>query len=183
MSQVYKTNVGGVSPSDIVESLTGDTGTNPVGPDGTHTINVLGDPNSPGITTRGDSASNTLYIASSIPIECGTGTTVDVGTADLVTIDLGASAASYTFRAIVNGKAATASSAGGQVVATIRTNGAAATLENTADVIYNSSLVLAGASFTILASGNNAILRATGALGTVISWSACVEYISVTNGV
>jgi hypothetical protein len=183
MSQIYKSTASGPAPPGVVETLTGDTGTNPVSPDGAHNINVFGDPDAPGIVTRGDSAANTVYFGLQIPVECGTGTTVNTGTADLITLDLGATPASYTFIVIITGKAATASSGGGQIVASLRTDGAAATLEETPDIIYNSSLVLSGASYTILASGNNAIVRATGSLGTVIAWKACAQYILNENGV
>ncbi len=181
MSQIYK-NQGG-SPAPDIETLTGDTGTNPVSPDGAFNINLFGDPLAPGITTRGDAASNTVFFGLDLPIQCGTGQSVDVGTADLITLDLGATAATYTLYALVGGKAATASGIGGSLTGSFRTTGAAATLINTVDVIVNRDLVIAGASFIFVASGNNVILRATGSLGSVINWNACMLYLTVTGGI
>ena len=155
--------------------LIGSTGVDPV-------LNTI--TGGSGITVTNGAGSITISTTTTpITVTCGTGTTVNFGTADLVTLDLGGSAALFSFRVIIGGKAATASGIGGQIVACVRTDGAVATLVETPDIINNSDLVLAGASFTIIASGNNAIVRATGALGTVISWSACLESINIVNGI
>lgn len=166
-----------------MESLTGDIGVNPVGPDGANNINVFGDPLSPGITTRGDSGSNTLFIGLDQPTICGIGTTTNTSTVDLVTIPLGGSAGTYTFDGIIAGKALTASAIGGTLAGTFITNGAAATLINTVDLIVNKSLAIAGASFDLVTSGNDVILRATGSLGAVISWKGCVTFTNVAAGI
>ena len=166
-----------VSPA--IRTLTGDVGT-AVSPDGGGDITITGSGN---ITVTGTPASNNLDISQTGPlITCGTGSTIDVGTVDLVTIDLGGSAAAFTLRAIIVGKAATASATGGQVVATLRTDGAAATLVDTPDTIENADLAIAASSFTFVVSGNDVILRAFGALGSTISWNACVEQLSVIAG-
>ena len=183
MSQIYKSTSSGPPPPGTVTDLTGDTGTNPVPPDGANNINVFGDPTAPGIVTRGDAAGFTVFFGLAQPTTCGTGQTINTGTADLVTISLGASAATYTLDAIVAGKAATASGIGGTATATFRTNGAAATLINTVDDIVNADLAIAGASFTFVVSGNDVILRATGSLGSVINWKGCVTYTSVVAGI
>lgn len=183
MSQIYKSRTSGPPPPGSLTDLTGDIGFNPVTPDGSNNINIFGDPLAPGIVTRGDDPSHTLFIGLANPTTCGTGTTIDVGTADLVTLALGGSAATYSINAIVAGKAATASGAGGTAAGTFRTNGATATLINSVDLIVNRDLAIAGASFTLVASGNNVILRATGSLGSVISWKGCITYTSVTAGV
>lgn len=183
MSQIYKSSASGPPPPGSVTDLTGDTGTNPVPPDGANNINVFGDPLAPGIVTRGDAAGNTVFFGLEQPTTCGTGITVDVGTADLVTLALGASAATYTLSANVAGKAATQNGIGGSLFGTFTTDGATVTLINTVDAVINSDLVLAGASFTFVASGGNVILRATGSLGTVISWNGCISYVSVIAGI
>lgn len=184
MSQLYKSPASSPPPPGTVTDLTGDTGTNPVPPDGSNNINVFGDPTAPGIVTRGDAAGSTVFFGLEQPTICGTGQTVDVGTADLVTISLGASAATYSMQVIVAGKAATASGIGGNAMATFRTNGAAATIINSVDIIVlNSDLAIAGASFNLVVSGNDVILRATGSLGSVINWKGCITYTFVVAGI
>lgn len=183
MSQIYKSRTSGPPPPGSVTDLSGDTGTNPVPPDGANNINVFGDPTAPGIVTRGDIASNTIFIGLQNPTTCGTGQTINTGTVDLVTIPLGASAATYSMDATVAGKAATASGVGGTATGTFRTNGAAATLINSVDLVINRDLAIAGASFTLVVSGNDIILRATGSLGSVINWKGCVSYVSVVAGI
>lgn len=183
MSQFFIEAAASPPPPGTVTDLTGDTGTNPVPPDGANNINVFGDPTAPGIVTRGDAAGNTVFFGLEQPTTCGTGQTIDVGTADLVTISLGASAATYTLSANIAGKAATQSGIGGSLFATFRTNGAAAAVINTVDAVINADLVLAGASFTFVTSGGDVILRATGSLGTVINWKGCVTIVSVIAGI
>jgi hypothetical protein len=183
MSQFFIDASAGPPPPGTVTDLTGDTGTNPVSPDGAHNINVFGDPTAPGIVTRGDAASNTVFFGLEQPVTCGTGQTINTGTADLVTIALGASAGTFTLSANVGGKAATQSGIGGSLFATFRTDGATATVINSVDSVINSDLVLAAASFTFVTSAGSVILRATGALGTVINWKGCVTYLSVIVGI
>lgn len=183
MSQIYKSASSGPPPPGTVVTLSGDTGTNPVPPDGAGNINVFEDPTAPGVVTRGDAAGFTVFVGLQQPVTCGTGTTIDVGTADLVTIPLGASAATYTLYANVAGKAATQSGVGGSLFGTFRTDGATATVVNSVDAVINSDLVLAGASFNLITSGGSVILRATGSLGTVINWKGCVTEVSVIAGI
>lgn len=183
MSQIYKSSASGPPPPGTVVTLTGDTGTNPVPPDGAGNINAFGDPTAPGIVTRGNVASNTVFFGLEQPTICGTGQTINTGTADLVTLPLGASAATYTLTANVAGKAATQSGIGGTLFGVVRTNGVTATIIDTIDTVTNSDLVLAGASFTFVASGGSVILRATGSLGTVINWNGCVTYVAVVAGI
>lgn len=178
MSQFFVEPAAGPPAPGTVTDLTGDAGTNPVGPDGANNINIFGDPNAPGIITRGDAATNTLFVGLDQPVSCGIGQTIDVGTADIVTIDLGAVAGTYTFEAIVAGKALTASGIGGSLFATVKTDGATATLINTVDNITNADLAIIGASFTFVVSGNDLILRVTGSLGSVIDWKGCVTFVS-----
>lgn len=66
MSQAGVESLGGISPSSIVETLTGNSG-GAVGPDASHNINVVGD----GVTVNvaGNPGTNTLTISAS-----GTGT-------------------------------------------------------------------------------------------------------------
>lgn len=184
MSQFFIQGSGGTPPPPgTLGFLTGDTGTNPVPPDGANNINLFGDPLAPGIVSRGNIASNTIFFGLEQPTVCGTGQTINTGTADLVTLPLGASAATYTLTANIAGKAATQSGVGGTSFAVVRTDGATATLIDVSDDVINSDLVLSGASFTFVVSGGNVILRATGSLGTVINWNGCVTYVSVVAGI
>lgn len=183
MSQFFRDSSASPPPPGTVTDLTGDTGTNPVPPDGANNINVFGDPTAPGIVTRGDAAANTLFIGLEQPVTCGTGQTIDTGSVDLVTLPLGASAATYTLSANVAGKAATQSGVGGSLFGSFRTDGATATVINSVDAVINSDLVLAGASFNLVASGGDVILRATGSLGTVVNWKGCVTMVSVIAGI
>lgn len=183
MSQIYKSRTSGPPPPGSLTDLTGDTGFNPVAPDGSNNINLFGDPLAPGIVTRGDAPSHTIFIGLQQPVVCGSGQTINTGTADLVTLPLGGAAATYTLSANVAGKAATQSGIGGSLFATFKTDGATATLINVVDNVVNKDLVVAGASFTFVASGASVILRATGSLGTVINWNGCITYVSVVAGV
>lgn len=184
MSQFFIQGSGGTPPPPgTLGFLSGDTGTNPVPPDGANNINLFGDPLAPGIVTRGDVAGTTVFFGLEQPTVCGTGQTINTGTADLVTLPLGAAAATYTLTANVSGKAATQSGVGGTLFGVVRTDGATVTIIDTIDTVSNSDLVLAGASFTFVASGGSVILRATGSLGTVINWNGCVTYVAVVAGI
>ncbi len=165
-----------------VLTLTGNNGGQIVGPDGVGDIDITGTGT---ITVTGSAAGNSLVITNAplITVTCGTGQTINVGTADIVTVSLGGAAAAVTLRAIIAGKAESAHGIGGQVVATARTTGGVATIIDTPDIISNADLPLAAGSFTFVASGNDIILRAFGALGAIISWSACVESRSVIAGI
>lgn len=180
MSQIYKTQSGGPIPPGLVATLTGDTGINPVGPDGLNNINIFGEN---GIVTRGDAPSNTVFIGLEEPLICNTGSTVGGTTLDLVTIPLGAAAATYTFDANLAGKALTADGIGGNAFGTFRTNGAAATVINTVDIVENKDVAIAAATFDLVASGNNVVLRVMGAAGATITWHGCVSNVSAIAGV
>lgn len=182
MSQIYKPQTATPPPPGFLETLTGDSG-GAVHPDGADNINVLGDPTAPGIVTRGVPGTHTLYIGLMEPTVCGMGQTVNTSTVTLVTIPLGTSAATYTFDAVIAGKAATQSGIGGTAFGVFKTDGTTATIIGTVAVAANFDLVLGGASFTLSASGGSVILTATGSLGTVINWNGCVTYTSVVGGI
>ena len=182
MSQIYKNASSGPPPPGSVTDLEGDDSV-VVPPDGAGIIHTLGDPLAPGIITRGDAGTNTEYFGLEQPTTCGTGTTIDVGTADLVTLALGATPATYTLSANVAGKAATQSGIGGTLFGVARTDGATVTIINVNAAALDSDLILAGASFAFVASGGSVILRATGSLGTVINWKGCITYVQVTGGI
>lgn len=182
MSQIYKNASSGPPPPGSVTDLQGDDLVI-VPPNGAGIIKTLADPLAPGIVTRGNAGTNTEFFGLLQPTVCGTGQTVNTGTADLVTLALGASPATYTLSANIAGKAATQAGVGGTLFGVVRTNGVTATIININAPIIESDLVLVGASFTYVASGGNVILRATGSLGTVINWNGCVTYVNVVAGV
>lgn len=111
----------------------------------------------------------------------GTGQTVDVGTADLITYALRNVAAVYSFEALVSGISLVGSAAGFQLTGVIKTNGAAATIVGTIDQIGNADLAIAGANVTGAVSANNLIIRATGSLGSVINWNVNWTFKQITN--
>lgn len=111
----------------------------------------------------------------------GTGQTVDVGTADLLTYSLRNVAAVYSFEALVSGISLVGSAAGFQLTGVIKTNGAAATIVGTIDQIGNADLAIAGANVTGIVSANNLIIRATGSLGSVINWNVNWTFKQITN--
>lgn len=182
MSQFFVEASASPPPPGVVIEVTGDDAVIVPASAGGN-INVLHDPLAPGIVTRGVPGTNTEYWGLAQPVSCGTGQTVNTGTADLVTLPLGGSAATYTLSANIAGKAATQSGVGGSLFGVVRTDGATATIINVTTPIFESDLVLAGASFTFVVSGGSVILRVTGSLGTVINWNGCVTYVSVVAGI
>lgn len=111
----------------------------------------------------------------------GTGQTIDVGTADLVTYTLRNVAAVYSFTALIAGISVAGSAAAFQLIGIVKTNGATATIVGTIDQIGNADLAIAGANVTGVVSGNNFIIRATGSLGAVINWDVDWTFKQITN--
>lgn len=102
----------------------------------------------------------------------GTVTTVGATTQNIITIPLGAVAGTYQFEARVKAfDASTPSGAGYNIYATLRTDGATATLIGNQDV-FNEDPALATADAYFIASGNNAVLQVLGVTGLTINWSA-----------
>lgn len=160
------------SGSDI-ETLTGDTG-GAVGPDGAFNINVLG---GAGITVTGSPGTNTLTIVEDEVVE-GTGQTIGAVTDDILTIALGATPGTYTLEARVSAFESTGPSYGGMwALGVVGTTGAASSLVNTDTENQSTSAPLAAVMVDWVASGNNAILRATGVAALTVEWSATAEYV------
>lgn len=111
----------------------------------------------------------------------GSGQTVDVGTADLLTYSLRNVAAVYSFEALVSGMSLVGSAAGFQLTGVVKTNGATATIVGTIDQIGNADLAIAGANVTGVVTANNFIIRATGSLGSVINWNVNWTFKQITN--
>jgi hypothetical protein len=105
----------------------------------------------------------------------GTATTVGAVTSDIITIPLGGVAGTFQFEARVKAfDAATPSGAGYNIYATLRTDGATATLIGNQDV-FNEDAALSDADAYFIASGNNAVLQVLGVTGLTINWSAETE--------
>jgi len=157
------------SPLANIETLTGDVG-GAVGPDGAFNINLL---TGEGLTTTGVPVSNTITITRDDTPYSGTGQTVGAVTADLITIPLGATPATYAIEARIAGfESTTPAGCGYSLFATFRTTGAAAVVCGTVDKITNEEAALIAANATMVASGNNAVVQVTGVAALTINWKA-----------
>lgn len=145
-------------------------------------LNILGDDttanNQNGISTSG--AGDTVTILLTNRLE-GSGSTVGAVTDDLITFALGATPGTFTIEVNVAGfESTTPAGCGYSIFGTVRTDGAAATLVGTPDKIVNEEAALTGCDCTIVVSGNNAIVRATGTAGLTVSWEAVGYYVQRT---
>lgn len=109
----------------------------------------------------------------------GTGSTVDTGTADLITFSLGATPGVYTFEINAAGfESTTPAGCGYSVFGTARTTGAAASIIGTPDKIVNEEAALTSCDISMVASGNDVIIRATGSGGGLtVNWNAVGYYV------
>lgn len=181
MSQIYSSM--GSTPSADVEFLSGQVGTNPVGPDGGNNINVFAediiDDVTEGIQTRGDAAANTIYVQLTNRVR-GTASVTGAITGDIFTFDLGATPAVYRFEILATGRdTATGDGVGYTIDASVRTDGAAATVIQTPFIDADEDASLVGALMDVVVSGNDAILQATGVAGQTITYNAVGSYIVV----
>jgi len=121
-------------------------------------------------------ASGSITISADGEIQ-GTGQTIGAVTDDIITFDLGGSAGVYTFEVRVSAfDSGTPSGAGFQIFGTARTDGATATLVGVPDVVSNKEATLAGTLCTLVVSGNDAIIRATGVAAVTVDWLADMDY-------
>jgi hypothetical protein len=175
MSQVY---LGTASTPSVPTSFVTDSGT---ATPAANSLSLLGDDTTDndvdGIRTVGSGSTLTVELTNRL---YGTGTTVGATTADLITFDLGASAQVFVFKFSIVGRDTTS----GDGVAydlkgTLKTDGAAATIIDIPDINDDEDVSIIAASIAMVASGNNAIVRATGVAGCTISYAAKGEYIQV----
>ena len=181
MSQIAKINNGsGPTPPTVATSYVTDVNS-PAIP-AANVLNVLGndttvdDPN--GLRTDGSSGLNTLTVQLTNRLT-GSGTSTNATPLDLITFALSGSAAAYRLNFDVVGRhITTGDSVGYNVQGTIKTNGVAATLVETPYIDNDEDAFLIAADISLLASGNNAILRVTGipAVGITIN---TISYKSV----
>ena len=105
----------------------------------------------------------------------GTATTIDAVTANIITIPLGATPATFQFDARVKTFDTTSPTAAGyNIFSTFVTDGTTATLIGNQSIFNESPVLSAGDSYFI-ASGNNAVLQVLGVLGFTLHWSAETE--------
>lgn len=104
-----------------------------------------------------------------------TALTVGATTADLMTVSLGATPATYQFEARVKAfEPTTPAGAGYNIYGTFTTDGVTATLVGDQDV-FNEDPALSAADAYFIASGNNAILQVLGVALLTIEWTGETE--------
>lgn len=174
MSQIQSFADGTVLPD--IETLTADTG-GAVGADAAFNIDILGGTN---VTTVGNPGTNTITI-NTAGGATGTGQTIGAVDDDLITFALGAAAGCYTISARVAGFEATGpSGAGYEIMAVVRTTGAAGALIGIPVINAVEDAAIAAAVGTIVVVGNDAIVRVTGVGGLTINWTAEFDSVSYT---
>lgn len=178
MSQIYTSTES--SPAVPTSFVTDDGTAIPVA----NTLNLLArdttDNDVDGIRTKADPAgSDNLYVELTNRVY-GTASVTGAVTGDLITYDLGASAAVYRFHLHIAGRdTATGDGVGYSIFGSIRTDGATATVIDTAFQDADEDASLNAAQISFIASGNNIVLRVTGVAGQTISYAAYGYYIVV----
>lgn len=178
MSQFFQGVTAGSLPPSVPLQFTADSGIAvPAG----NNLNVF----TPGNGTDGISTSasgSTITVTLTTPKVSGIVTTVDAGTGDLITLDLGTTPGTYTIDAQVAGFTLLGGplSAGYTLVGSVRTTGAAAVLLPNQAVDSFEEGALSAGSCVLTVSGNNAIIRVTGTAGTTINWRGSLEYVFVS---
>lgn len=166
-------------PPEVPTSFTTDSG---VAVPAANNLNVLANDstanNANGIQTTGAGSTVTVQLTNRLQ---GSGSTVGAVTTDLVTFDLGATPGTFIIdMSVAAFESTTPAGAGYNIFGTVRTTGAAATLVGTPDKIANEEAALTTCDANIVVSGNNAIVRVTGALGLTIQYNTVGYYTRVT---
>ena len=188
MSQIYRSTSAGPSPPDVATSYTTDNGT-AVPSANVLQVNAIDvtDNNVNGIQTTGGlaeaGASNRVQVELTNRLQ-GTATSTNASNADIITFALdAANPMVYRFNFDVSGRSTagnfTGEGVGYRVLATARTDGAAATIIETPFIDADEDTNLMGASIDFIASGNNVILRAVGIAAETISYGAVGYYLEV----
>lgn len=154
--------------------LTGDAG-GPIGPDAGNNINITtGD----GLTTTGTALTNNITISLDGYLEGG-GTTIGAPhVITLISYPMPGTPAVYQFTVDIAGLDLTnPAGIGIHELATIRTNGAAATIVDTIDTDVNSEGPIVSALTYSGVSGNNFVVRAIGSPLQTINWRATAKYV------
>ncbi len=159
-----------------IETITGDTGGS-VGPDAAFNVNILGGTN---IEVNGNAGTNTLTINTAGGAQ-GTGQTVGAVDDDIITFALGAVAGTFTFNIkYAAHEAAGPAGAGGDIIATATTTGAAGALVGVPVRMIMEDAALVASDINAVVAGNDLIVRATGVAALTINWSAQLDSVSFT---
>lgn len=166
MSQLYLS--AAASTPAIPTSFVTDSGT---ATPAANVLNVVADQttdnNDNGVTTEGSGSTLTVLLTNRLQ---STVTTLGATTANIITLDLGATDAVYRFSFEVVGRDESNGDAIGYTVkATFKTDGATASRIDSVYQDKDDDSALAAASIDMVASGNNAVLQVTGIAGKNIS--------------
>lgn len=181
MSQFYIGLTEGALPPSVPTSFVTDSGT--VIP-AANIVNVNGGSttanNDDGIQAIANpDLSNNLEILLTNRLT-GTATSTNGSVENLVTFALGASVATYRITFDVSGRDTVSGDGVGYTLwGTVKTNGAAASIISSPFIDNDEDASLLGADITLIASGNNAILRVTGVAGRTINYKAVGQYVVV----
>lgn len=170
MSQITFYDKSSILPD--IETVTGNFG-GPVGPDGAFNLNLVG---TYPIVVTGNPATNTQTISIASMVS-GTGETIGLASADLISFDLGVATKVYCATIRIAGYGTPGDEATGMfLTSTIRTTVGIATVINTTDAFTNCTDALKGCTATVVAVGNNLVVRVTGVVGRTIRWTATLDY-------
>ena len=123
-----------------------------------------------GVTIANGAGSITISATGSFT---GSGQTVGAVTADLITLNLGATPSTYSLDAVVSGfEVAGLNGCSYKIFASSKTNGAASAPIGVPNQIVMEDAALVAADATFTGAGNTAILRVTGVAGLTIDWDA-----------
>lgn len=181
MSQIYKSAASGPVPPTVPTSFVTDVNS-PAIP-AANILNEVGgftsNNNANGIQTDGSSGGNTLTVQLTNRI-AGTVSTSGNVTSTIITFALPATPGVYFFNTdIVAFCSSVPSGAGFSTYTTIQTDGVTATVIDDTDAITHKSISLAFTNAFMDVSGNNALVKVTGANLLNINWNAVGTYIRV----
>lgn len=167
------------SPIDI-ETLTGDIG-GVVGPDASNNLNLLtslsSDFNLNEIQSVGTPASNLITFTQYNTLTAVLLAQAGAATVNVVTFDLGATPAVYTFDIrVVVFDGSVPEGAGYNIFGTIRTTGAAASLVGTPDKIVNEEGGLVAADANMVATGNSMQVQYDIPAGSTVNIALSAKY-------
>ena len=173
MSQITKLFEGTPAPS--AETLTGDIG-GPINPDGALNISLLtGD----GLTSTGVPATHTITFTLD-GLTKGTGQTIGAVTADVITLNLGATPTTYIIEAKVAAfESTTPAGSGYNLICAAITTGAAASVVGIEDKYVAEDAAIVGGDANFVAVGNTIILRVTGVAALTLNWVATTSSLAV----
>lgn len=183
MSQagIINTTSGPVPPA-VPTQFTANDGT--IGIPVANNLNLLArdttEDNDDGIQTTADPNNGDNYYVELTNRLQGTASVTGAVTGDIITFALSASASVYRFEFKVTGRdTASGDGVGYSVFASVRTDGAAATVIESPFYDADEDNSLSTALIDVVASGNSIILQATGVAGQTINYSAVGYYVVV----